>query len=131
MKQFTTIDGTHTLTRLSRWITIQTNYNVSKRNSLYEHSTDENGYRPHQDGYDPAGGTYLDYFIFGGRTYAIEQFILLGSMWTGGRPYEFIDTDGTISSVHAVDFDGDLYDPLYIELDEYGERVRVYQVGRA
>ena len=130
MKHFTTIDGEHTVTRLSRWITIKTNYNVNKRNSLYEHSTDENGYHPYQDEYNPAGGTYLDYFKFGGRTYAIEQFISLGSIWISGKPHKFIDTDGTISSVHAVDFDGDLYDPLYIELDEYGERVRVYQVKR-
>lgn len=128
MKQFTTIDGENTVTRLSRWITINTNYNVNKRNSLYSYSTDESGYRPHQDGYDPTGGTYLDYFKFGGRTYAIEQFVLLGSAWIGVRPYEFIDTDGTISSVDAVDIDGCLYDPLYIEVDEYGERVRVYQV---
>ena len=130
MKQFTTIDGKNTVTRLSRWITIRTNYNANKANSLYDYSTDENGYRPHQDGYNPAGGTYLDYFRFGGRTYAIEQFISLGSMWIGEQPYRFTDTDGTISSVHAVDFDGDLYDPLYIEVDEYGERVRVYQVKR-
>ena len=131
MKQFKTIDGKHTITRLSRWITIRTNYNASKRNSLYDYSTDENGYRPHQDEYNPAGGTYLDYFIFGGRTYAIEQFISLGSMWIGEQPYRFTDTDGEISSVHAVDLDGCLYNPLYIEIDEYGERVRVYQVRRA
>lgn len=130
MKQFVTIDGEHTVTRLSRWITINTNYNVSMRNRLYDYSTDGSGYRPHQDGYDPTDGTYLDYFRFGGRTYAIEQFILLGSMWIGGRPYKFIDTDGETSAVAAVDIDGCLYDPLYIELDEYGERVRVYQVER-
>ena len=130
MKQFITTDGEHTVTRLSRWITIRTNYNANKRNSLYHYVTDENGYRTHQDGYDPTGGTYLDYFKFGGRTYAIEQFISLGSIWISGRPYHFIDTDGTPASVIAVDFDGDLYDPLYIEVDEYGERVRVYQVGR-
>ena len=128
MKQFTTIDGTHTVTRLSRWITIQTNYNANKANSLYNYVTDGSGYRPYHDEYDPAGGTYLDYFRFGGRTYAINQFVALGSLWIGGRPYHFIDTDGTPASVAAVDFDGDLYDPLYIELDEYGERVRVYQV---
>ena len=130
MKQFTTTDGKHTLTRLSRWITINTNYNVSERNSLYDYSTDENGYHPQQDGYDPTSGTYLDYFRYGGRTYAIEQFVRLGSMWIGGQPYRFIDTDGTPRAVAAFDIDGNLYDPLYIELDEYGERVRVYSVKR-
>lgn len=130
MKQFITTDGTHTVTRLSRWITVKTNYNTSKANSLYDYSTDEFGYRPHQDEYDPTGGTYLDYFRFGGRTYAINQFVALGSLWIGEEPYRFIDTDGTPSAVVAFDIDGCLYDPLYIELDEYGERVRVYQVKR-
>ena len=130
MKQFVTLDGEHTVTRLSRWITINTNYNVNERNSLYDYSTDENGYHPHQDGYDPTNGTYLDYFRYGGRTYAIEQFILLGSLWIGEKPYQFIDTDGTPRAVVAFDIDGCLYDPLYIELDEYGERVRVYSVRR-
>ena len=130
MKQFITLDGKHTVTRLSRWVTIQHNYNVSKRNSLYDYSTDGSGYHPHEDRYDPTDGTYLDYFRYGGRTYAIEQFVSLGSMWIGGQPYQFIDTDGSVSCVAAFDIDGCLYDPLYIEIDEYGERVRVYSVKR-
>lgn len=130
MKQFTTLDGEHTVTRLSRWITINTNYNVNERNSLYDYSTDGSGYHPHEDGHDPTGGTYLDYFRYGGRTYAIEQFVSLGSLWIGQKPYQFIDTDGSLTSIVAFDIDGCLYDPLYIEIDEYGERVRVYSVGR-
>ena len=114
MKQFRTVDGKNTVTRLSRWIQVKQNYNVNKRNSLYEFS--------------PANGTHLDYFRFNGRNYAIEQFIGLGSVWCGGAPYEFTDTDGKSTFIRAVDFYGDLYRPLYIELDEYGERVRVYKV---
>ena len=129
MKQFRTVDGKNTITRLSRWIQIKQNYNVNKRNSLYEFRTDENGYKPGQSKYNPANGTYLDYFRFNGRNYAIEQFIALGSVWCGGAPYEFIDRDGKSTFIHAVDFCGDLYNPLYIELDECGERVRVYKVN--
>ena len=128
MKQFKTLDGKHTLTRLSRWITINTTYNVSERNSLFEFVADEYGYHPHENGYDPTGGTYLDYFRFGGRTYAINQFVSLGSVWVSDKHYRFRDTDGTISSVDAVDMYGDLYDPLYIEFDEYGGAVRVYKI---
>ena len=128
MKQFRTVDGKNTVTRLSRWIQIKQNYNVSKRNSLYELSTDENGYKPGQSEYNPVNGTYLDYFRFNGRNYAIEQFITLGSVWCGGAPYKFTDADGKSSFVCAVDFYGDLYKPLYIELDACGERVRVYKV---
>lgn len=128
MKDFTTIDGKNKLTRLSRWITIRQNYNTSPRNGLYYYVTDGSGYHPHEDNFDPENGTFLDYFHFNGRTYAIEQFVALGSTWIGGEPYRFKDTDGTITTVSAVDFDGCLYDPIYIELDEYGERVRVYEL---
>ena len=128
MKEFKTVDGKNTVTRLSRWIQIKQNYNVNKRNSLYEFSADENGYKPGQSEYNPANGTYLDYFRFNGRNYAIEQFITLGSAWIGGAPYEFTDTDGKSTFIHAVDYYGDLYNPLYIELDAYGDRVRVYKV---
>ena len=128
MKQFRTVDGKNTVTRLSRWIQVKQNYNVSKRNSLYEFSIDENGYKPGQSEYNPVNANYLDYFCFNGRNYAIEQFIALGSVWCGGAPYEFTDTDGKSTFIHAVDFCGDLYKPLYIELDENGERVRVYKV---
>lgn len=128
MKKFTTIDGRDELTRLSRWITIRHNYNVNKNNSLYDFSTDESGYHPYQDDYNPANGTYLDYFYFNGRTYAIGQFVIIGSMACAGEPYRFKDTDGSITTVGAVDFYGCLYDPLYLEVDEYGERVRVYEL---
>ena len=129
MNQFRTVDGKNTVTRLSRWIQIKQNYNVNKRNSLYKFSTDEKGYKPGRSEYNPANGTYLDYFRFNGRNYAIEQFFALGSDWIGGAPYEFIDTDGKSTFIHAVDFYGDLYNPLYIEVDECGERVRVYKVN--
>ena len=130
MKTFIDTTGKYKIVRCSRWITIRQNYNVNRRNSLFEFSTDENGYKPHQNEYKPENGTYLDYFRFNGRTYAIEQFIAIGSVWCGGVPYTFIDTDGKITVVCAVDFYGDLYNPYYIELDEYGEKVRIYEVKK-
>ena len=128
MKEFRTVDGKYIVKRVSRWITVRQNYNVNRRNSLFEFSTDENGYKPYQEQYNPENGTFLDYFVFRGKPYAIEQFIALGSIWRGGVPYEFIDTDGKSTFIHAVDFSGDLYNPLYIELGEYGDQVRVYEI---
>lgn len=128
MREFLTKDKQNLVKRVSRWITIKHTYNVNRRNSLFDFSTDENGYTPAQENYNPENGTFLDYFSFRGRNYAINQFISLGSVWCGGSPYEFTDTDGKSTFVHAVDFYGDLYNPLYIELDESGERVRVYTV---
>ena len=127
-KTFETIDRKNEVVKLSRWISVKQNYNVRKNNSLYDFSTDENGYKPYEKNYDPKNGTYLDYFTFKGKNYAIEQFICIGSAWCAGKPYMFIDTDGKISVVGAVDFYGDLYDPLYIELDAYCEKVRVYRI---
>lgn len=130
MKTFLDKSGKYKIVRRSRWIAIKQNYNVTKRNGLYEFSTDENGYKPGDVEYNPVNGTFLDYFRFNGRKYAIEQFIRLGSIWCSDAPYEFTDTDGKSTFIHAVDFSGDLYNPLYIELDEGGERVRVYEVRR-
>ena len=128
MKTFTTVDGKYYVTRLSRWISVRTKYNPSKRNSLYDFSLDENGYHPYEKFFDPTNGTCLDYFRFKGKTYAILQFVLLGSFACGGKPYEFIDTDGKSHFVSGVDFSGDIYDPYYIEYDECCENVRIYAV---
>ena len=73
MKAFYTKDGKNIVNRLSRWITIKHAYNVNRRNSLFDFSTDENGYKPGQDEYNPGNGTFLDYFCFNGRKYAIEH----------------------------------------------------------
>ena len=128
MKKFLSTDGKHEITRVSRWITIRQAYNVSKRNSLYEFCTDENGYKPHEPNFNHENGTFLDYFRFKGRNYAIEQFMTIGSTVCPGVFYDFIDSDGKNHFIMAVDFWGDLYDPYYLELDSNGERVRIYEI---
>lgn len=135
MKTFTTTDGKNKVTRLSRWIQIRTDYarRINKNNSNYDYYTDGAGYRVYDDKFDPTEGVYLDYFTYKGKKYPISRFYALGSMWLSMRPYEFIDTDGKPSYIGAMDMDGDLYitgDTLYLEMDEYGERVRVYNVER-
>lgn len=129
MKKFLSTDKKHKITRVSRWITIKQAYNISKRNGLFEFCTDENGYKPGETNFNPENGTYLDYFRFNGRNYAIEQFVGIGSIACPGTPYEFTDTDGETHTIRAVDFWGDLFNPYYIELDSYGERVRVYEIS--
>ena len=47
------------------------------------------------------------------------------------KEFELRSLYGCPGSYTAVDFYGDLYNPLYIELEEGGERVRVYEVRRA
>ena len=125
MKVIKTKDG-QKFERVSRWISIKTNYNPSKSNRLWDYVTDENGYHPYQDNFNKENGLYLDYFQFGGRTYAIEQFYALGSAFLSGLPILYDDKDGKLGVIGYMDMDGDLYHPLFAEFDEYCERVRLY-----
>ena len=121
-------DGKQRLTRVSRWITLKHNYNPSKRNSLWDYVCDENGYHPYQGRFNPENGLYLDYFRFNGRTYALEQFYVLGGVWTSSPPIFYDDEDGKLGVIGTVDMGGDLYHSLYAEWDEYCEHVRLWEV---
>lgn len=122
MKTIAANDGKE-IVRVSRWIKIRQNYNVSKRNSLYYYATDENGYREGQTNYNPENGLYLDYFKFNGRTYAIKQFYRMD------YPIFFENEDGKISYIAGYDSEN-YYNPLLIEIDECGENVRLYEEKR-
>ena len=111
--------------RVSRWISVKTNYNPNKRNSLWDFVSDDYGRHPNNDGFDPSEGLELRYFRYDGRTYAIDQFYGLGSMWVC-EEYTYTE-DGETKGLHAVDMYGDLFRPIYLEWDEDGERVRVYE----
>ena len=106
--------------RVSRWIEIKHNYSPNKRNSLFYYATDENGYRDGQNAFNPANGLYLDYFKWNGRTWAIEQFMRLN------YPIFYNDSDGKLGVIGAYDSEN-YYNPILIELDEYGEHVRIYE----
>lgn len=133
MKEFITTDGNNKIIRRSRWIRVRTDYarRVNKNNSNYDYYTDGSGYSTYDDKFDPTEGVYLDYFTYKGKKYPLSRFYSLGCQWLSMSPYEFIDTDGKPLYIGAMDMDGDLYitgDTLYLEMDEYGERVRVYNV---
>ena len=117
-KEFKTHDN-RSLYRVSRWIKIQYAYNVTPRHSLYYYVTDENGYRDGQNNFSPENGTFLDFFKWRGRKYAIEQFLRLD------YPIFFEDTDGKTHYLSGYDSE-DYYNPILIEVDEYGENVRIY-----
>lgn len=126
MKIIEAYDGTR-YRRVSRWISLRTNYNPTKRNGLWDYVCDENGYHPYQDEFNSKNGLHLDYFRFGGRTYALEQFYILGGMLVGGTPIMYDNEDGTRGIIGTIDMDGDLYHPMLGEWDEYCEHVRLYE----
>lgn len=114
-----TKDG-NTIYRVSRWIKRQTNYNPSKRNSLWYYVTDGNGYREGQTNFDPSIGLYLDYFRWNGRTWAIEQFLRLD------YPIMYEEKDGKLWYLSGYDSEN-YYNPILIEIDETGDYIRVYE----
>lgn len=72
MKSIKTTDG-RTIKRVSRWITVY-RMNPTKRHPLYRYSVDEFGRMPSDPRFNPIDGTILDYFVFKGKMYALDQF---------------------------------------------------------
>lgn len=121
-----TLENGKKLERVSRWISVKENYTPGKNNSLWDYVTDENGYKPYQDGFNPENGLYLDYFKFAGRTYAIEQFFGIGSIADMiGHSMGYIE-NGERHYLSGFDSE-DYYNPLYIEIEDGGEHVRLYR----
>lgn len=109
-KIFTTTDGKK-IERISRYIQIRTDY-VTKKHSLYDYADKSDN------------DALLNYFIYQGRKYAINQFVKYGSAFFP-TSYQFME-NGKLNFLSGVDSEN-FFNPLLIEIDEYGERVRVYQ----
>lgn len=102
--------------RCSRWITIRTDYDITPRHSLYDQSEDCEG-----------GEKCVSYIRHNGITIPTGQMILLGSMFCpADKPFTFTEK-GETHAISAVDFWTNLYNPYYIEFDEWGEKVRLYE----
>ena len=112
--------------RVSRWIKLKTNYNPNKRNELWDYVQDDMGYRTCQSGFNPDSDLFLDYFTFNGRNYALEQFIAIGCIADAIGHSEGYIEDGKKHFLSGYD-EQNYFRPLFIELDEYGERVRCYE----
>lgn len=123
MRIYKTDSGSN-IKRLSRWIKIKQAYNVTTRHCLSYYRTDENGYREGQANFNPENGTFLDYFEFQGKKYALNQFICLNSMWA--YPVMYYDENGYLNALSGYDSEN-YYNPIMIELSECGEYVRCYR----
>lgn len=111
-KIITCIDETKFI-RCSRWITLKTAY-ITKRHSLYELAE--------KDG-DIA---IIDYITHKGYKIAVSSMYGLGSMFISEQPHIFIEHKEK-HIISAVDMDGNIYDPYYIEIDQYNEKFRLYK----
>jgi len=117
MKIIKTNDNRY-IKRVSRWIKIRQAYNITSRHSLFYYRMDENGYRDGQTNFNPDNGTYLDYFVFNGRKWAIDQFLRMDFPIT----WEENDKLQFLSGYDSENY----YNPLMIEIDDSGEYVRCY-----
>ena len=120
--------GTVDFIRVSRWIEVKCNYNPSKTNSLWCYVMDGYGYHPGSDNFDPEnnGDARLDYFTWDGRTWAVDQFLSLGNPFWNPVTYSYEDDDGKRCYLSGVDSEN-YFNPIYVEFDEYCEKVRVYK----
>ena len=119
-----TKENDYTVERVSRWIKIQEAYNVTPRHSLYDYSSDEYGYNPQNDKFNPENGTSVYYFVWNGRKYALDQFIRFGSFMELGHYYGYVE-NGEKHYFSGYDSET-IFNSMLIEIDEYCEHVRVY-----
>lgn len=96
------------LKKVSRWISVK-GLEVTEKHSLYCYGEDtENGKR------------YVYTFRYNGRLYALDQFLnRFGIMGFDKKCEEY---PAFISGYDSENY----YNPLLIEIDEYGEKVRLY-----
>lgn len=72
---------------------------------------------------------WVSYFDFDGITYAMDEVVRLGSIWANEQPYHFIDGDGSQRSIVGI-ATALYYCPIYLELSDCGELVRLYERER-
>jgi hypothetical protein len=112
-KIINTIDGKK-IRRVSRWIRIRSEYNITPRHSLYDYC-------------DTYSDNSIDYFMFKGKKYALGQFVKFGGCCI--TPYiQWYESDKLffLSGYDCTNY----YNPLLIEIDECGEAVRLYEEVR-
>ena len=91
---------------VSRWLTVYYK-EVTPKHSLFCYSDDG----------------YLDYFNYKGSMYAVNQFIARFGAWGFDKECKEYP-----SFIVGYDGNGDYYNPLMLEMDEFGEKVRLWIV---
>lgn len=98
------------LKRVSRWITVNS-MEVTEKHRLYCYAVEKD---------ETTKKGYLYYFRHNGKLYSLDQFINRWSMY--GFDQSCKEYPRFICGYDCENY----YNPLLIELDEYGEKVRLY-----
>ena len=115
--------GTEKFYRVSRWKKVYAEH-VTPRHSLFDYATDESGNAPGNSNFDPDTAT-VTFFRHNGRKYAVSEFIAFGNSFWNPVLYSYEDENGKLCILSGTN--QDFWNPLFVELDECGEYVRVYQ----
>lgn len=109
------------LERLSDWLDIKTDCDIPTTHPLWDYATDDYGRHPYEKEFDGSGTTYLDYFNFEDKEFAINQFLLRHSLVCG------FDLECKRYPSYIMGYNAEeLYNPLLIEFDEY-DKCRLYR----
>lgn len=115
--------------RVSGWIPIREAYDIPKSDPLYDYAEDEYGYHPYNEKFNPENGTFLSYFTYQHRKYAVEQFLGIGGIADiMGRSLGYLE-NGKPGYISGYD-ENEIFNPLLAEFDEYCENVRLYKEVR-
>lgn len=68
----------------------------------------------------------IPYITHNGRRYRLDNFYRLGSAWCPGEAFTVTDAAGRKATLHGYEMD-EYYKPLFIQLDEYGEKARLFK----
>ena len=99
------------LKRVSRWITVK-NELITKKHNLWYYADKDSTFDERY--------AYVSCFRWNGRKYAINQFLARFGMF--GLDKECNEYPAFISAYDCENY----YNPLLMEMDEYGEKVRLY-----
>jgi len=98
------------LKRTTRWITIQT-IEVTKKHSLYCYG----------EKLEDSNKRIVNAFRYHNRWYAIGQFLSRFGIMGFDK-----DCKEYPAFISGYDGDGNIFNPMLCELDEYGEKIRLY-----
>lgn len=113
----------------SRWLKVRRDWfeKPNPRHGLYDYMVDMDGLALYDERCDLSAGVEVEYFKYHGMRFPLSRFYALRCAVISTAPYEIVEDDGSSSFISCVDMDGDIFNPLYLELDEWGEGVRVYE----
>ena len=122
--------GTAYFERLTGWKDVK-NTMVTKRHSLFEYATDDNGYTCNDEKFNAAQKWYyLDYIEYKGYRIPLSCCSNMFNPFCYSYVYRYKEHD-VVHYIHSYDLNGNIFNLLLFEFSDCCEQYRVYkQKGR-